>query len=367
MKSIPVSRASIGPLEREYVLDAVESGWISGQGPYVERFENDWARVCGTTHAAAVSSGTAALHLLLLALSVQRGDEVIVPALTYAAVANAVLHAGGVPIVVDIDPATWCLSSDAVAAAITPRSAGIVAVHSYGHPADMSEITALARRNGLWVIEDGAQAHLGRYRGQPVGGLASGAAFSFFANKVVTTGEGGAVTTNDAELIRRVKALRHQGVTASDDRYRPSLAGLGLRMGNLAAAIGCAQVARVDELIAKRRAIVACYEHLLVTPDLIEAQPRSPWAETSPWLYSILLRPGRAGWTPGAVSEALAERGIETRPLFPPLSSLPACAGSGGDCPEARRLSAQGISLPLYPELEPGDIAYITATIRSCA
>jgi perosamine synthetase len=364
LTDISVARTSIGALEERYVLDALQSGWVSGNGPYVERFEHEWSLRCGTRHAVAVSSGTAALQLLLLAQGIAPGDEVIVPALTFAAVANAVCHAGGVPIVVDVDSSTWCLSAAAIAGAVTSRTVGVVAVHAYGHPAEMTSIAAVADEFGLWLVEDGAEAHFATYHGAPVGGLAAGAAFSFFGNKIITTGEGGAVTTDDDDLADTVRALRHHGVAAGDDRYRPSLVGFGLRMGNLAAAVGCAQLDRADELLAGRRAAVAHYEHALRGVGGISFQPVAPSVVPAPWFFSVLIDPRDDQRARDAVACALARNGIETRNLFPPLGTLAVARARAHSCPVATRLARDGLSLPLFAGIEARDIDRVVATIR---
>ncbi|MDQ1435613.1 MAG: perosamine synthetase [Actinomycetota bacterium] len=359
-----MARASIGALEEEYVLDALQSGWVSGNGPYVERFEHEWSLRCGTRHAVAVSSGTAALQLLLLAQGVAPGDEIVVPALTFAAVANAVRHTGAVPVVVDVDASTWCLSTAAIGAAITSRTVGVIAVHAYGHSADMNAIATIADHFGLWVMEDGAEAHFATYHGAPVGGLAAGAAFSFFGNKIITTGEGGAVTTDDDDLAETVRALRHHGIAAGDDRYSPSLVGLGLRMGNLAAAVGCAQLERAEHLLAERRAAVAHYEHELRHLDGISLQPVAPSVVAAPWLFSVLVDSHGDESARDTVARALAGDGIESRNLFPPLGTLAVGRARGHASPVATRLARDGLSLPLFAGIEERDICRIVETIR---
>jgi perosamine synthetase len=361
---IPVARASVGPLEEKYALDALQSGWVSGNGPYVERFEDEWSRQCATEHAVAVSSGTAALQLLLLALGAGSGDEIIVPALTFAAVANAVRHTGAIPIVVDVDAATWCLSPAAVAAAITARTVGVIAVHAYGHPADVDAIGSVAARYGLWVVEDGAEAHLATYRGAPVGGLAAGAAFSFFGNKIITTGEGGAVTTDDRALAETMKALRHHGIAGADDRYEPSLVGFGLRMGNLAAAVGCAQLERAECLVDQRRAVVARYEHELCSVAGIALQPVGPFVVTAPWLFSILVAGSGDRCARDDLARALRGRGIESRNLFPPLGALAVAQPARHPTPVASSLARAGLSVPLFAGMEECEIDRVVEAIR---
>ncbi|HZQ58128.1 MAG TPA: DegT/DnrJ/EryC1/StrS family aminotransferase [Acidimicrobiales bacterium] len=360
MTRVPLARPSLADREHHYVLEALEASWLSGHGPHVERFEQGWSSCCGTRHAVAVASGTAALHLLLVALGVRAGDEVIVPALTYVAVANAVRHAGGIPVVADVDPATWCLSTVAARAAVTRRTVGVVAVHAYGHPADVGALSALAARHGLWLVEDGAEAHLATYHGAVVGGLARAAVFSFFANKIVSTGEGGAVTTSDTALAERVRALSRQGVAEGDDRYSPSLTGLGLRMGNLAAAVGCGQLERLGELLDRRRHVWRRYQQGLGQSSAVRAQPVRGCVTVAPWLYSVTFDEGARR---DAVRRALTVNGIESRPLFPNLATLPVAAPASDRCPEAGRLAACGLSLPLYPDLQSSDVDRIVEVV----
>src|SRR4051794_33703211 len=197
---LPVASVDLTGNEERYVVDAVRSTWISSTGIYLDRFEREFAAACGSESAIAVCNGTVALHLALLGLNVRPGDEVLVPSLTYVATANAVRYVGGEPVFVDVDPVTWCLDPDRLEGAITRRTRGIVAVHLLGHPADMDRINRIASVHGLWVVEDAAEATFARYKDRPVGNLARAATFSFFGNKLLTSGEGGAVTVSDDGL-----------------------------------------------------------------------------------------------------------------------------------------------------------------------
>jgi hypothetical protein len=218
---IPVASTDLSGHEERYAVDAIRSSWISSTGPYLSRFEAEFAALCGVKSALAVSNGTVALHLALLGLDVRPGDEVIVPSLTYVATANAVRYVGGEPVFVDVDPETWCLDPRRLEEAITRRTRGIIAVHLVGHPADMDRINHLAVVNGLWVVEDAAEAHLASYKGRPVGGLARLATFSFFGNKLFTCGEGGAITLSDDQLNTRLRILRGQGMDPQRRYYFP--------------------------------------------------------------------------------------------------------------------------------------------------
>ena len=253
---IPVAAPVFAGREREYVADCMESGWISSAGKYVELFEAEFAKFCGVRHAVSCCNGTAALHLALAALGVGPGDEVIVPTLTFVATANAVTYCGARPVFADSEAETWNLDPAHVASKITPRTKGIVAVHLYGNPAEMDALRALAHRHGLFLLEDAAEAHGALYRDAHAGSLGDIAAFSFYGNKIIATGEGGMVTTDDDALAARVRLLRGQGMDA-ERRYWFPVVGYNYRMMNLPAAIGLAQLERAEWHTGRRREIAA--------------------------------------------------------------------------------------------------------------
>jgi perosamine synthetase len=361
---ITISRPSITSLEEEYVVDAVRSGWVSSHGPYVERFEAMWGWLCGETEAISVTNGTAALQLLLMGLGVRAGDEVVVPSLTYVATANAVRSVGAVPVVVDVQPQTWCMDADALDAAVTSRTVGVIAVHAYGHPADMDRIDAVARRASLWVIEDAAEAHLARYKDRAVGALAGGAAFSFYGNKIFSGGEGGAVTTGDRRLAERMRALRNQGVRSHDDRFAPSLVGSNFRLSNLACALLCAQLERRDDIVEQRTRVVRAYRAALASAPSVTLQPTADWATPAPWLFSVCTE---RRWM---LEDTLDRDGIESRRLFPALSGLVAVREVGGNrhpTPVSDALALTGLSLPTYPDLSDEVVERVVAAIASVA
>lgn len=351
---IPVSAPDLSGNEESYVLDAIRSSWISSSGPYVDRFEREFAAACGTAAAIAVSNGTIALHLALLALGVRAGDEVLVPALTYVATANAVRYVGGEPVFVDVDPATWCLDPSKLEDAITPRTRGIIAVHVYGHPADMDVINHIAGIHGLWVVEDAAEAHFATYKGRPVGGLADIATFSFYGNKLVTSGEGGAVTLSDPHLELRARTLRGQGMDPARRYYFP-VTGYNFRLTNVACALLCAQIERRDAIVDRRREIFAAYRAGLEGVHGIGFQPVAEWANPAPWLFSMTVDANAYGRTRDDLMERLAADGIETRPFFIPLNTLPPFregASQRGDAvPVAESLGASGLNLPTFAGL----------------
>src|SRR6476661_6359846 len=218
---IPVAAPDLTGNEEKYVLEALRSSWISSTGPFIDRFEREFAAVNGTRTSLGVCNGTVALHLALLALDVRPGDEVLIPSLTYIATANAVRYVGAEPVFVDVDPETWCIDPQRLEDAITPRTRGIIPVHLYGHPADMDAINHLAAVHGLWVVEDAAEAHFARYKNQIVGSLGRIATFSFYGNKILTSGEGGALTLDDPHLELRIRTLRGQGMDPSRRYFFP--------------------------------------------------------------------------------------------------------------------------------------------------
>jgi perosamine synthetase len=370
MARIPLAVPDLSGNELEYVTDAIRSSWISSTGAYVERFEEEFARLCGTRTALSVCNGTAALHLALLALEAGPGDEVIVPSLTYIATANAVRYAGAEPVFADVDPATWCLDPKAVAAAVTPRTRGIIAVHLYGHPADMDALEAVASLHDLWIIEDAAEAHLATYKGRPVGSLGRIATFSFYGNKPFTSGEGGALTTDSSELEERARLFRGQGMDPKRRYYFP-VTGYNYRLTNVACALLCAQLERSEGLIARRREIFALYRQLLGDVPGLEFQPVAEWAQPAPWLFSVLVDAGRYGKNRDELAEALARDGIETRPFFIPLHTLPpfreASARRSGILPTTEAFAERGLNLPTYTQLERKEVEFIAAAIRGGA
>jgi perosamine synthetase len=364
---IPLAVPDLSGNELAYVTDAISSSWISSTGPYVERFEREFAGLCGACVALSVCNGTAALHLALLALGAGPGDEIIVPSLTYVATANAVRYAGAEPVFADVEPATWCLDPEAVESAVTPRTRGIIAVHLYGHPADMDALEAVASRHGLWLVEDAAEAHLATYKGRPVGSLGRIATFSFYGNKPLTSGEGGALTTDSPELEQKARLLRGQGMDPERRYYFP-ITGYNYRLTNVACALLCAQLERSESLIARRREIFALYRELLDGIPGLGFQPVADWAQPTPWLFSVLVDETRYGKSRDELAEALAKDRIETRPFFIPLHTLPpfreASARRGERLPVTDDLCARGLNLPTYSELEDSEVLAVVEAMR---
>lgn len=361
---IPVASPDLGEVEERYVVDAIRSSWISSSGHYVNRFEKEFAELCGAKAAASVVNGTAALHLAVEATGFQPGDEVIVPSLTYIATANAVRYARGVPVFVDVDAATWCLDPGLVEQSISARTKGIIAVDLYGHPADMDRINAIASRHGLWVIEDAAEAHFARYKGRITGSLADMTVFSFFGNKIVTCGEGGAITTNNAAFDARIRLLRNQGMDPNR-RYFFKVMGYNYRLTNLACALLCAQLERREWLINRRREIYRRYRERLSGIPGVGLQPVAPWAEVTPWLFCATIDAERFGRTRDEVMAALQQSRIETRPFFIPVHQLPvyATAHRGGPLPITERLAASGLNLPTFSGMTDAQIDRVCSAL----
>jgi len=368
-RRIPLAAPELAGNEEAYVVEALRSGRVSSTGDFLDRFEREFAAVCGTRHAVACSSGTTALHLALATLGARRGDEVIVPAMTFIATANAVRYCGATPVFVDIDPLTWCLDPQAVADAVGPRTVGIIPVHLLGHPADMDPLNAIAERHGLWVVEDAAEASFATYRGRPIGSLGDAATFSFFGNKIVTCGEGGAVTFSSDRLVGRMRMLRGHGMDPGR-RYHFPLVGFNYRMSNLTAAVACAQLERRDAILARRRAIVGLYEERLAAEPGLRQRVDAPWAGVSPWLVAIVVDRDTLGLDRDSLAAALAAAGIETRPLFHPLHLQPpyhrAAARRGiGSLPHAEALGADGLMLPTHTLLTDDDVAFVCEAITA--
>lgn len=365
-RRISVASPDLSGREAEYVADAIASSWISSSGPFVERFEREFAAWCGTRWALSAANGTVALHLALLAHGVGPGDEVVIPSLTYIATANAVRYAGATPVFVDVDPATWCMDPAAFEAAITPRTRGVIVVHLYGHPADIDAIRAVSDRHGLWVVEDAAEAHGARYRGRPVGGLGSIGTFSFYGNKIMTSGEGGALTGDDDALAALIRLYRGQGVDPLR-RYYFSVIGYNYRLTNVACALLCAQLERAENLLAARRRVFAAYREALDGIAGIGLQPVAPWAEPAPWLYCITVDASEFGRDRDALMAELAAAGIETRPFFYPIHRLPPYVPDTGPAPNlpvTDVLGAAGMNLPTSSLMTEADIAWIADAIR---
>ena len=354
---IPVYQPHIGEAEKRYVADAMESTWISSKGPYLERFEREFSGFLGSQHGIATCNGTVSIHVALAALGIGPGDEVIVPTLTYVASVNAIRYTGATPVFVDSEQDYWQLDPRLLEAAISPRTRAIEVVHLYGHPCDMDPILAIAKRHGIPVIEDAAEAHGALYRGRKVGTLGKAGSFSFFGNKVITTGEGGMIVTDDPEFAGNCRHFRGQGVSPTRT-YWHDVIGFNYRMTNIAAAIGCGQLERIEDVIAAKRRLAGWYRDRLGNVAGVTFQKQAEWATAIWWMVSILVDPGQRD----ALMLHLREHGVDTRPFFYPAHTLPMYAGDRR-FPVAERLGASGINLPSYPELTEAQVDEICGRI----
>ena len=361
-KFIPVSHPVFTGNEKKYVNECLETTWISSVGRFIPAFESAVASFCGVDHAIACSSGTTALHLALLALEIGLGDEVIVPTFSYVACVNAIRYCGATPVLVDSEPVTMNIDPAAIERKVTKRTRAILVVHLYGHPADMDPINEIARRHGLLVIEDAAEALGAEYKGRRAGSLGDIATFSFFGNKTITTGEGGMVAVNNPDVAEKVRILRGQGMDP-DRRYWFPVVGYNYRMTNIQAAIGLAQMESIQMHLGKRRSVAAWYNRHLADQDLLDPVVEQPWAHHSYWMYTALMKPD-IGIDRDAVMRQLAENGVETRPAFYPMHIMPVYREPDGAYPVAEYIGSHGISLPTHSMLTEDDIAYIAEHIR---
>ncbi|VWX60499.1 GDP-perosamine synthase [Burkholderiales bacterium 8X] len=361
MNRISVAQPKLQGNERKYVLDCLDTNWISSNGKYIGAFEEAFAAFCGTKHAVAANNGTTALHLALVALDLQPGDEVIIPTVTYIATANAVKYCGATPVLVDVCADTMNIDPAEIERHITPRTRGIIPVHLYGHAADMTPIMELARKHKLWVLEDAAEAHGAEVQGQRVGGIGDCATFSFFGNKIVTTGEGGMVTTNSDELAARLRLYRGQGVDPKR-RYWFPVIGYNYRMTNIQAAIGLAQMETIDASLAERQALARMYDEALAPlQDLLVTPTTRPGMHHVYWMYTVFLRSG-GEQEREAVMQTLEANGIESRPVFYPMHVLPPYL-EDGKYPVADEWAQRGMNLPTHQFLTREDVDRVVAVL----
>jgi perosamine synthetase len=362
---IPVCEPVLDGNEERYVLDCLRSNWISSSGRYLTAFEERFSAYCGVRYGVACSSGTAALHLALKALGIGPDDEVIIPCFTLIVAASTVLLAGAKPVLADVDPETWCLDPRGIEAYLTPRTKAIMAVHLYGHPCDMDPILEIARRHGCAVIEDAAEAHGAEYKGRKVGSLGDVGCFSFFGNKIITTGEGGMVITNRESVAARARLLRNQAF--EEPRFVHRELGFNYRLTNLQAAIGLAQCEKIQEKVERKRAIAERYRHLLAHAPEVALPTEAPWAKSVYWMYGVLLRDS-FGRSRDEVMRRLYEQGVETRPFFYPLHRQPALDGRfmGRHYPVSEDLGARGLYLPSGLSLTPTQIEEVADKLLAC-
>lgn len=351
---IPISEPSLRGNEFKYLVNAFLSSWISSTGMYINRFEEGFAKFCGCKHGVATSNGTTALHLALVALDIGKGDEVIVPDLTFAATINTVLHAGATPVVVDVDKKYWTILPSEIEKAITPRTKAIMPVHIYGQPCDMAAIMKIAKAHKLLVIEDAAEAHGAEFKGRKAGSFGDISCFSFYANKVITTGEGGMCVTQSPRLYERMRVLRDHGMS-KEKRYWHDEVGFNYRMTNLQAAIGCGQLETIEATLKKRKELEDRYRKILKGLRTVEFQAIAKDRRKITWLLSILVPDG----TRDQYMERLAEGGVDVRPFFYSLTSMPLYKKYLFSNANSLEISRRGISLPTQFNVTDSEISKI--------
>lgn len=368
MNSIPVAEPNINGNERKYVLDCLASTWISSRGEYITRFENGFAKFIGTKYAIATSNGTTALHLALLALGIGNGDEVIVPDLTFVASANTVAYTGAKPIFADVDRTTWNIDPQKIEKSITNKTRAIMVVHLYGNPANMEKIMRISQEYNLFIVEDAAEAHGAqikmREKWKKVGSIGHIGCFSFYGNKIITTGEGGMVVTNNKKYAEKMRVLRDHGQDPKR-RYYHKIIGYNYRMTNIQAAIGVAQLEKIDAFIAKKVWIANIYNLLLANIKGITLPPQARSGKNVYWMYSVLLDKPYA-LSRDKLMKVLLKKRVETRPFFYPITSLPPYK-SKTDNFNSSYLSKHGINLPSSVTLQEEQIHYICDVIKKYA
>ncbi len=365
---IPVSEPLLDERALAYVQEALRSGWISSAGRFIAEFERSWAGYCGVAHGVSVCNGTASLELAMAALALPPGSEVILPSFTIISCVAAVLRAGCRPVLVDCESDTWCLDVAEVGRKITGKTRAVMPVHVYGHMADMDPLMGLARKFGLAVIEDAAEAHGAEYHGRRAGGIGTMGCFSFYANKIVTTGEGGMVVTDDAKLAERARSLRNLGFRR-DQRFLHTELGYNFRMTNLQAAIGLAQVERIGDHLARKRRMAALYGERLRGLRGLRLPVERPGCKNVYWMYGVVLDDS-VPLDAAALASRLKERGVETRPFFLGMHEQPVLRErglfAGESYPVTERLARRGLYLPSGLGLGEKEIDTVCTAVRAC-
>ena len=348
---VPVSGPWITEKENAYVTDAVTNAWYGSHSMYHERFETAFADYIGVRHAVSLPSATSGLHLALAGLGIGPGDEVVVPDITWIATSAPIEYVGATPVFADVDRDSWCVSAEALEAVITPRTKAVIVVDLYGNLPDMAAIEGIARRHGIEVIEDAAEAHGSEQGGRKAGSFGAVGVFSFHGSKTMTTGEGGMLVTDRTDLFDRVSTLRDHGRAPGDRFFFNREVAFKYKMSSMQAALGLAQLERIDELVARKREIFAWYRARLGSNRAITLNAEAPGTKNTYWMVSAIFDP-RLGIPKRQWMDLLSERGIDCRPFFHPLSSIPAYEGTPEAVSAAARntvsyeLSPWGINLP---------------------
>ena len=364
---IPVCEPVLGEEEKKEVMECMDSGWISSLGKKVEEFEEKFAEKVGAKYGVAVTSGTTALHLALHTLGIKEGDEVIIPTFTMIATANAVRYCGAKPVLVDSEPRTWNIDVEKIEERITSRTRAIMPIHTYGHPAEMDKILQLAKKYDLWVIEDAAEAHGAEYKGRKVGSIGDCACFSFYANKIITTGEGGMITTNNREIWERARNLRDHAFS-EERHFWHKILGFNYRMTALQAAVGLGQIKRFENMVERRIQNARLYTSLLKDIEGIELPPETPGIKNVFWMYGIRIKDS-FGISRDELRRKLAEKGIETRTFFIPIHLQPIYWPDYREenFPVAEELCKEGVYLPSSSSLKEEEIKFVVESIKDIA
>lgn len=372
---IPVNEPLIGQREMEYLTECIRTGWVSSAGRFIGAFEDAWASFCGVKYGVAVCNGTAALQVAVGCLDLQPGDEVIMPTFTIISCAMAVIQSGGVPVLVDSDPTTWCMDGNQVEDKITSRTRAIMPVHIYGHPVDMDPIFSIAEKKGLFVIEDAAEAHGAEYlighEGQDphwgrCGSLGHISAFSFYANKLITTGEGGMVMTDNPAFADKARSLRNLGFRSERRFYHTEL-GFNYRMTNMQAALGLAQVERIDQIIEHKKWMGQSYNQLLCDLSELQLPTEKSWAKQVYWMYGVVLNDNLEMEAEGFAAR-LQDLGVQTRPFFLGMHEQPVLLErglfKGEHYPVAERIARKGLYLPSGMALTETQLEQVSEKVR---
>lgn len=363
---IPVNEPLLNGNEKKYLIECIDSGWISSEGPFVSKFESAFSSYIGCKYGITVCNGTAALEVAISALDLRPGDEVIIPSFTIISCALAVVKRGCIPVLVDIEKDTWCMDINQLKEKITPRTRAIMPVHMYGHPVDMDPLMELSEQYGLHIIEDAAEVHGAEYKGKKCGSIGHINCFSFYANKIITTGEGGMIVTDDEKLASRARLHRNLCFKEGRRFYHEEI-GSNFRMTNLQAAVGLAQLERIDEFVKIKRANGTAYNRMLQDIDWLQKPVERPWAKNVYWMYGVVIDE-KTGLDAEECSARLKRRGIGTRPFFLGMHEQPVFKDmglfKGEKYPVTERLSKQGFYLPSGMTLTENKICQVVQALK---
>lgn len=363
MNRISIANPVFNGNEKKYLMDCIDTGWVSANGKYVNEFESKFAEFCGTKYAISCSNGTVTLHLIMLALGIGPGDEVIMPTLTYIATANAVRYCGATPVFVDSDEFTLNIDPKKIEEKITKNTKAIMPVHLYGLASEMDPIMEISRKYNIPVIEDAAEAHGAEYKGQKVGSFGLASSFSFFGNKIITSGEGGMVVTNDEDLYKRMKLLKAQAVSP-EKKYWHIDVGYNYRMTNMQAAIGLGQLEKIDWHMAQRERIADLYKKFLEdAKDYMVLQGEPTDCKHVHWMSNVILQ-DKVEKPRDQVMKEMEECNIEMRPVFYPMHIMPPYYDENASYPVAEKVSSRGISLPSHALLTEDDVKYVCDNLK---